>query len=165
MNTLGTLASTTVVGMITGPSGMNANLASLSTPDNLLAQPIDTAQIYQQNVAVELAERSKIIKYPSLYVYCEKYANTLIEKFRSFSGSVQMAVEVRHSQDRLDGLQDALELYVDSVTQVLDAERGDWGTGLYYAGGYDVSLGAVKHGGKNFVQTAKISFQIEVSRS
>jgi hypothetical protein len=74
-------------------------------------------------------------------------------------------VEVRHSQDRLDGLQDALELYVDSVTQVLDGERGDWGNGLFYAGGYDVSLGAVKHGGRNFLQTAKILFQIDVSRS
>jgi hypothetical protein len=144
---------------------MNANLASLGTPDNLIATPIDTAQIYQQNVAVELAERSTTIKYPSLYIYCEKYSNKLTEKFRSFSGNVQMAVEVRHSQDRLDGLQDALELYVDSVTQVLDAERGDWGNGLYYAGGYDVSLSTLKHGGKNFVQTAKISFQIEVSRS
>jgi hypothetical protein len=165
MNTLGTFATATVVGLITGPSGINANLASLGAPNNLVAQPIDTAQIYQQNVTPDLAERSKTIKYPSLYVYCEKYANKLIEKFRTFSGSVQMAMEVRHSQDRLDGLQDALELYVDSVTQVLDAERGDWGNGLFYAGGYDVSLGAVKHGGKNFVQTAKISFQIEVSRS
>ena len=78
--------------------------------------------------------------YPSLNVYCEKIANTLKEKFRSFSGSVQMTIEVRHSQDRLDGLQDALELYVDSVTQVLDAERGDWGSGMFYAGGYEVTL-------------------------
>ncbi|HLI86343.1 MAG TPA: hypothetical protein VKV17_20705 [Bryobacteraceae bacterium] len=165
MNTLGTFASATVVGLISGPKGMNANLASLGTPDNLVAPLVDTSQIYQQNVAADLAERSTTVKYPSVYVYCEKYANKLTEKFRSFSGSVQMAIEVRHSQDRLDGLQDSLELYVDSVTQVLDAERGDWGNGLYYAGGYDVSLGAVKHGGRNFLQTAKISFQIEVSRT
>jgi hypothetical protein len=165
MNTLGTFATATVVGLISGPSGMNANLASLGSPDNLAAPLIDTAQIYQQNVAAELAEQSTTVKYPSVYVYCEKYSNKLTEKFRSFSGTVQMAMEVRHSQDRLDGLQDALELYVDSVTQVLDAERGDWGNGLFYAGGYDVSLGAVKHGGRNFLQTAKISFQIDVSRS
>jgi hypothetical protein len=165
MNTLGTFATATVVGLISGPSGMNANLASLGSPDNLAAPLIDTAQIYQQNVAPDLAEQSTTVKYPSVYVYCDKYANKLTEKFRSFSGTVQMAVEVRHSQDRLDGLQDALELYLDSVTQVLDAERGDWGNGLYYAGGYDVSLGAVKHGGRNFLQTAKISFQIDVSRS
>lgn len=165
MNTLGTFATATVVGMIAGPTGMNTNLASLGSPDNLAAPLIDTAQIYQQNVAAELAEQSTTVKYPSVYVYCEKYANKLTEKFRSFSGTVQMAVEVRHSQDKLDGLQDSLELYVDSVTQVLDGERGDWGNGLFYAGGYDVSLSVVKHGGRNFLQTAKILFQIDVSRS
>jgi hypothetical protein len=163
MNTLGTTGTGKVVGMITGPAGMNANLGSLSAPDSSLAFPIDLGQIYSQNVAAELAERSTNIKYPSIYVYCEKIANTLTEKFRSFSGNMQMAVEVRHSQDRLDGIQNALELYVDSVTQILDGGLGDWGDGFYYPGGYSVSLGAVKHGGRNFLQTAKITFEIRVS--
>jgi hypothetical protein len=76
-----------------------------------------------------------------------------------------MAVEVRHSQDRLDGLQDRLELYTDAVTQVLHSSRGDWGDGMFYGGMYDVSFGAVKHGGKNFIQAAKITFEIGVSKS
>jgi hypothetical protein len=165
MNKLGTTATTTVIGMITGPGGMNAGLETLNEPDNLVALPIDSEQIYGQNVAAELAERSTKVRYPSVYVYCETIANTLAEKFRSFSGSLQMAIEVRHSDDRLNGLQNALELYVDSVTAVLDAGRGDWGNGLYYTGGYEVVLGAVKHGGRNFIQTAKITFRIEVSRN
>jgi hypothetical protein len=163
MNTIGSTATSTVVGIISGPTGMNSNLASLSAPDSLIASPINTAQIYGQNVASDLAERSTTVKYPSVYVYCEKISNTLTEKFRTFSGSAQMAIEIRHSQDRLDGIQNALELYADSVTQVLDGERGDWGNGLYYSGGYTVTLGAVKHGGSNFIQVAKITFQIEVS--
>ena len=116
-------------------------------------------------MASDLAENSLPLKYPSINVYCEKISNDLTEKFRSFSGTVQTAIEVRHSQDRLDGLQDALELYVDSITQVLDAGRGDWGHGMFYAGGYEVALGAIKHGGKNFIQAAKITFPIGVSRS
>jgi hypothetical protein len=36
---------------------------------------------------------------------------------------------------------------------------------MYYTGGYEVALGAVKHGGRNFIQTAKITFQIGVSRN
>ncbi len=86
-----------------------------------------------QNVAADLAERSTAVKYPAVNVYCEKIVNNLTEKFRTFSGHVQMAIEVRHSQDRLDGLQDALELYTDAVMQVLDASRGDWGDGMFYA--------------------------------
>ena len=39
------------------------------------------------------------------------------------------------------------------------------GSGMYYAGGYEVTLGAVKHGGKNLIQAAPITFQIGVSRN
>jgi hypothetical protein len=165
MNKLGSTATTTVIGMLLGPTGMNSGIASLTSPDNQMVTAVGNGHVYAQNVATDLAERSTTTKYPSVYVYCEKIANTQAEKFRSFSGSLQMAIEVRHSQDRLDGLQDALELYVDSATQVLNSGLGDWGNGLYYSGGYDVTVGAVKHGGKNFIQAAKITFRIEVSRN
>ena len=165
MNKLGSTATTKVIEMLLASTGMNSGIASLTTPDSLMVAPVDNGHIYAQNVATDLAERSTKTRYPSLYIYCEKIANTLTEKFRTFSGNLQMAIEVRHSQDRLDGLQNALELYVDSVTQVLNGGRGDWGNGLFYSGGYDVTLGAVKHGGKNFIQAAKIVFRIEVSRN
>ncbi len=154
-----------VIQRISAPAGMNSSLAALTAPENLLAAPVDANQIRAQNVAADLAERAMPLKYPSLNVYCEKMVNELGEKFRSFSGRVHMAIEVRHSQDRLGGLQEALELYVDAVTQSLNGSRGDWGSGMFYTGGYEVAMGAVKHGGKNFIQTAKITFQIGVSRN
>jgi len=98
-------------------------------------------------------------------VYCEKISNTLVEKFRTFSGTAQMAIEVRHSQDQLDGLQDAVELYADAVMQTLNSGRGDWGDGMFYGGAYDVSFGPIKKGGRNFIQVAKVTFEIGVSRS
>ncbi len=76
-----------------------------------------------------------------------------------------MAVEIRHSQDRLDGMENSLERYADAVAHVLDMARGDWGDGMYYAGGYEISFGTVKQGGKGFVQTAKVTFEVGVSRS
>ena len=76
-----------------------------------------------------------------------------------------MAVELRHPQDRLDGLQDTLELYTDALTQVLNGGRGDWGDGMFYGGAYEVSFGPVKKGGKNYLQVAKIAFEIGVSRN
>ena len=106
---------------------------------------------------------SETVNYPAVNVYCERLVNALTEKSRSFSGSAQMIVEVRHSHDRLEGLQDALELYTDAVTETLSASRGDWGNGMFYAGGYEVSFAAVKHGGRNFIQTAKIALEIGVS--
>jgi hypothetical protein len=144
---------------------MNTNLAGLMAPESALVKPISPTQIRPQKVAADLEVHANAMSYPALIVYSEKIVNSLKEKFRSFSGAIQMAVEVRHSQDRLDGLQESLELYVDSITQVLDSNRGDWGNGMYYCGGYEVTLGAVKHGGRNFIQAAKITFEIGVSRS
>ncbi|MEI9972412.1 MAG: hypothetical protein WDO73_10375 [Ignavibacteriota bacterium] len=60
-------------------------------------------------------------------MYCDKIVNSLVEKFRTFSGTVQAVVELRHSQDRLEGLQDTLESYTEAILQVLSANRGDWG--------------------------------------
>jgi hypothetical protein len=161
---IGGAATAKVVSRITGAAGINANIAALTAGDTP-AGLLDPAQVRTQNVAAELAERSSGVKYPAVHVYCEKVVNDLAEKFRSFSGRVQMAIEVRHSQDRLEGLLDTLEVYADAATRVLTAGRGDWGDGMFYGGGYEVSFGAVKSGGRNFIQVAKVTFEIGVSRS
>jgi hypothetical protein len=96
-------------------------------------------------------------------VYCERISNTLREKFRRFSGSARIAVEVRGSLDRLEGLEEQIRFYADAVAQVLDNNRGDWGDGVFYPGGYEVTFGPVKQGGRNYLQTAKASFEVEIS--
>jgi len=162
---LGSAISDQIIRLIVAPAGANSTLASLSAADSTPPAPLATAQVRAQNVAPDLMERSEAVNYPAVNVYCEKLVNALAEKSRSFSGSAQMSVEVRHSQDRLEGLQDALELYTDAVTQTLNASRGDWGNGMFYAGGYEVSFAPVKPGGRNFIQTAKIVIEIGVSRN
>ncbi len=120
-------------------------------------------QLLAQNASVEIAERSTEGQYPTVSVYCEKIVNQLKEKFRNFSGKAVMTIEVRVSQDRLGGIEQQLQTYVDAVTQVLDQNRGDWGEGMYYAGCYEAALGAVKQGGQNFIQIGKVTFDVGVS--
>ena len=163
--TIGSATTAHVIRLITGASGLNSSLGALTQTDRALAGPLDMAQVRAQNVAADLAERASKLKYPVVNVYCEKVTNRLTEKFRRFSGTVQMTIEIRHSQDRLEGLQDSLHLYTDAAAQVLAANRGDWGNGMFYAGGYEASFGAVKQGGKNFIQVAKVTFEIGVSIS
>lgn len=160
---IGGAVTAQVMQRIIAPGGANASLAGLTQGGQGMVAPLDMAQIRTQNVAADLAEKSNTVTYPALNIYCEKIVNALTQKFQTFSGSAQMAIEVRHSQDRLDGLQNALEVYTDALTQVLDMSRGDWGSGMYYAGGYQVAFGAVKHGGRNFVQGAKVTFEIGVN--
>jgi hypothetical protein len=162
---IGSAATAKVLQRITGPSGVNAGLGALTEGEGAFASLVDTSQVRAQNVASDIAERALGVKYPAVNVYCEKIVNDLRQKFQTFSGQVQMAIEVRQSQDRLEGMEDSLELYVDAAMQMLDGSQGDWGDGMYYGGGYQVAFGPVKQGGKNFMQVAKVTFEIGVNRN
>src|SRR5579871_3301338 len=160
----GSVAARRMVGFLTASdAGIGPLIAQLSADTGVALAPIPPAQIVNQNVPFALAERAEAVKYPALYVYTDRVRNLLTEKFRNFSGTVRTVTEVRVSQDRLNGLEEQLRLYVDAVTQVLDANRGSWGEGAFYAGGYEAAYDAVQHGGKNFLQIAKVSFEVNFS--
>lgn len=135
----------------------------MAAAEGISLAEIGMSQLISQNVATELIERSATTKYPALFLYCDRVTNLLTEKFRTFSGKVRMVVEVRVSQDRLEGLERQVQLYVDAVTNVLDGHRGDWGEGMFYPGGYEVQFGAIKHGGRNLLQVAKVVFEVHMS--
>ena len=163
---IGSAITGLVIQRMTAPSGgVNANLAALTQGAVTIPGILDPAQIRSGNIASDLAERSDTVQYPAANIYCEKIVNSQIEKFRTFSGKLEMAIDLRHSEDRLDHVQSSLETYADAVMGVLSTSLGDWGGGMFYAGGYQVAFGPVKHGGRNFIQAAKITFEIGVSIS
>src|SRR3989442_10577772 len=94
-------ATRKIMRLLTATPGVNANLEVLAELEQVTLPAITDKQIATQNMAAEVAERSADVKYPVVHVYCEKIANTLREKFRTFSGEAHMAIEVRLSQDRL----------------------------------------------------------------
>jgi hypothetical protein len=144
-------------------AGVGSAVALLAADSGIPIAPVPPERIVNQNVPIALAERAKAVNYPVMYVYSDRVQNLLTEKFRTFSGKVRTVAEVRVSQDRLEGIEDQLRLYVDAVTQVLDSNRGSWGQGMFYTGGYVVNFDAVQHGGSNFVQVAKVSFEVDLS--
>jgi hypothetical protein len=119
--------------------------------------------VIAQNAPVALMEKSSAVKYPVVLVYADRVQNLLTEKFRNFSGKVRTVAEVRASQDRIEGLEESVRLCVDAVTQVLDANRGDWGQGMFFTGGYEVKFDPVQHGGRNVLQVAKVIFEVDLS--
>jgi hypothetical protein len=154
----------TLEDLLRAPTGLSQGLAAVSAVANQELPRLGDQQIVAQNVAAELAERTTGATYPTYYLYCEKLSNTLREKFRQFSGTASMAVEVRVTHDRLEGLAQRAQLYIDALTESLDASRGDWGNGQFYTGGYQITFGPVKQGGKHFVQTAKATFEVQISK-
>src|SRR6266478_7841453 len=163
MANVSTRATAKLLHLLRTPAGLSENLAAMAALQGIHLPAIGEKQILTQNVAQELVERAVDVKYPTLLLYCEKIGNDLREKFRTFSGKAHMAIEVRVSQDRIEGLEKLLEIYVDTVTRILDQNRGDWGNGMFYTGGYEAVFGEMKRGGRNFIQTAKVRFEVAVS--
>ncbi len=151
--------------ILAGEAGVRATLPMIDDLEGVSLPSFHGKQVVIQNASPDLTEHTSGSKYPILYVYCSKLLNVLREKFRTFSGEAQMTVEVRVSQDRLDELETRVHMYVDAVLEVLNQNRGNWGDGFFYGGTYEVVYGAAKHGGRNFIQIAKITLAIEISVS
>jgi hypothetical protein len=163
MTPIGSQTIRKVLDVLQSAQSLARVIANISAESGANLPAISPEQIRAMNASPEVTERSTATSYPSINVYCERISNTLREKFRRFSGSARMAVEVRGSLDRLEGLEEQVRFYADAVAQVLDNNRGDWGDGVFYPGGYEVTFGPVKQGGRNYLQTAKASFEVEIS--
>lgn len=144
-------------------SGVGPAVSTLAADTGITLPALPPEKVIAQNVSVAISERALAVNYPVVHVYSDRVKNNLTEKFRTFSGKVRTVAEVRVSQDRLEGIEDQVRLYVDAVTQVLDANRGSWGQGVFFTGGYEVNFAAVGQGGKNFLQTATVSFEVDLS--
>jgi hypothetical protein len=152
------------VGFLKAPeTGVSQAVGRLAADSGIPLAALPPERVVAQNTSVAIAERSLAVKYPVIHVYSDRVRNLLTEKFRTFSGKVRTVAEVRVSQDRIEGLEDQLRLYVDAVTQVLDGNRGSWAQGVFFTGGYEVNFDPVQHAGKNFLQVAKVSFEVDLS--
>jgi hypothetical protein len=163
MAQVGSQVVSTVWKLFTASGALGSALGELAENAGVSMAPLAAAQVVSQNVAAEIADVSAPVKYPVVTIYCEQVTNLLTEKFRRFSGKAKLVIETRVSQDRLDGLQQRSKVLADAVTEVLDGNRGDWGQGIYYTGGYQVAYGPIRHGGTNFLQITKTSFEVDAS--
>jgi hypothetical protein len=149
--------------ILQGEAGIGFSIGQISERESFELPLIEDSQIVTRNVTADLAEKTASVKYPLLHVYCDRVVNSLKEKFRIFSGTARMNVEIRVSHDRIEELETRMQLYVEAVTEVLDRNRGEWNRGMFYTGGYEVQFGAVKKGGKHFIQIAKVQFDLNMS--
>jgi len=151
-------------GFLTDPQkGIGPAIGQLTTNSAVNLAPIPAASIVNQNVSTAISEKALAVKYPTVNVYSDRVKNLLTEKFRTFSGKIRTVAEVRVSQDRIEGIEEQTRLYADAVTMVLDSNRGSWGQGVFFTGGYEIDFEPVTQGGKNFLQIAKVSFEVDLS--
>jgi hypothetical protein len=163
MTRVGTQAVRELASKLQSETGLRFALARLQENEALPLGSLEPARVVETNAGSELLEKRAGASYPSVHVYCERIENKQIEKFRSFSGTVSMAADVRVSDDRIETVETNLRLQVEAITHVLDLNRGTWGGGAFYSGGYSVDFEPIRHGGRHYLQTAKIRFVLQVS--
>ena len=139
----GGLAAAQLAAILRSEGGLGFNLTNLCTGYGVEPGEFEQSEVVMQKVAAELLEKTLQQQYPVVHVYCEKAENRLQEKFRTFSGTAELVVEVRVTHDLIASLERFLQLYLDAITEVLHASRGEWGIGVFYPGTYEIGYGAV----------------------
>jgi hypothetical protein len=165
MTQAGTVAAGKLLGRLQAPAGLQQKIGQIAEVAAFELPLVEFDHIQTRNIAADVLEKSTAFKYPVVLVYAERIKNKQTEKFRRFSGQVDLVVEMRLTQDRVDDLEAKIGAYVDAVTDVLESTRGDWGDCVYYSGQYEVVFDAVKRGGTGFAQRARVMLPVHVSVS
>lgn len=163
MSQVATLSASALVDLLRSTMGVERRLFERLSGDPNLTHQYPSPSIQSAHLAGEQWEKAQPVKYPQLVVYCERIRNLQTEKFRRFSGVVDLTIEVRNSGDHILGLEQSTLLYVESVTDVIEDCRGEWRQCVYSTGQYEVKFEAVKPGGKRFLQVARITIPVNVN--
>lgn len=121
-------------------------------------------QIISSNMPAALLAQQSGMRYPRFQIYCDRVENEMTEKFNKFSGTARLTVEIHHSHEKWESVTSALELYVQAVTNTIEAQRGQLADGVHLPGRYVVDVDAPKAGGRGFLQSARILIPVEITR-
>lgn len=157
------LAATRLAEILRAEDGVASACAQLLATEETDLTPLTGEEIIEQQVAADLAEKGSCVHYPAIHVYCERLANKQREKFRTFSGTATLAIDIRATHEHLDRLQEQIRVYTGSVTDVLHRKRGTWSEGMFYTGGYEIVYSPIKKGGRNYLQSALLRLEVQIS--
>lgn len=162
MSQVATLAASALVDLLTSEMGVAKRLFERLSGEPNLTNRYPEPAVQAAHLKHDQWEKAQVVKYPQLVVYCERIRNLQTEKFRKFSGEVDLVVEVRNSGDHMTGLEQSTLLYVEAVTDVIEDCRGEWRQCVYSTGQYEVKFDAAQPGGRRFVQTARITVPVQI---
>jgi hypothetical protein len=140
------------------PQAINAGAAAAGVE----LTPLNIAQIMGSFVGPDIGDQDLQLAYPRVCVYTGQILNNKREKFRAFSGVAAVSADVWASASLEQQTEVALHFYVEGIAALLRANTGDWGDGCRYSGVYDVRMQTPKAGGAGFVQSAKLTCNLEV---
>ena len=151
--------------LLTATDAMSAQVSALATSAGIAVPAIPADQVYVSSASTGMAELEQEPGYPRVALWSSRLKNTQIEKFRSVSGTVTVTAEIAATAELIGDVDTWIHYYVEALTTVLSNNRGDWGEGAFYGGGFDVEILPPKTGGTGFLQIARINFDVGVGRN
>jgi hypothetical protein len=151
--------------LLTSGNALQQQLAGLASACNTIVPPITPGQVVLSSAAPDLGDKDIQLTYPRICLYSAGLRNTQVEKFRSLSGSVLVIADVRASGNLVNEVDQWIHFYVEAMTSLLRSNIGDWGDGLFFSGSYDVQFQPPRAGGLGYVQSAKVTFNFNVSQN
>ncbi|MBV8553390.1 MAG: hypothetical protein JOY54_19000 [Acidobacteriaceae bacterium] len=160
---LSLLAATKISNLLTSSNALQEQISSLASSAQSDIPVINSTHVVLSSASPDLADMNAQLGYPRVCLYCNAIQNKQSEKFRSFSGTIAAVAEVWASANLVTQVDQWIHFYVEALTELLRAQRGDWGDGFFFSGKYDVQFQPPKSGGLGFVQSAKVTCTFNVS--
>jgi len=96
MTQAGTVAAAKLLGRLQDPAGLQQKIGQIAEVAAFELPLVEFDHIQTRNIGADVLEKSTAFKYPVVLVYAERIKNKQTEKFRRFSGQVDLVVEMRH---------------------------------------------------------------------
>ena len=157
------LATNKLLNLLTANDALSQAIQTSAASAGQETAPLNSAQIIGSYVGPDMGDLDLQLSYPLVCIYAIQVVNNQREKFRAFSGLVTMSADVWSSASLEQQTETELHFYVDGIAGILRANIGDWGDGCRYSGIYDARMQTPKAGGVGFVQSAKLTYNLEVS--
>src|SRR5262245_20133789 len=93
------LAAVRVADLLGAEDGIAGACAQLLEGNELTMPLLTGEEVFEQHAPADLVEKGSSVRYPAIHVYTERLANKLREKFRKFSGTATLAIDVRASHE------------------------------------------------------------------
>lgn len=146
-------------------NALEQQIIAIAGSEHLSIPGIPSSQVRLSSATAEMGDKNLDFTYPRICLYSTGIKNTHIEKFRSLSGTVSVTAEVWASANLLQDTDEWIHFYVEAMTNILRHNIGDWGDGIFYSGTYDVQFQPPKVGGVGYVESAKLTCNVNVSRN
>lgn len=159
------LAAQKVSELLTNGNALEQQINAVAATSNLTLPAITSRGVVLSSASAEICDKDFQLTYPRICLYSTAVKNTHIEKFRSLSGTVSVTAEVWASANLLQDTDQWIHFYVEAMTNILRQSIGDWGDGIFFSGVYDVQFQPPKVGGFGYVESAKVTCSVNVSRN